>query len=81
MYSFHYACAVLHNGSYAIGADPDEMPNFATFHLNLYYLKSTCLVGSSLQMINAPKPIGVASITQLRTCVIKIVTFKGGHLM
>ena len=24
---------------------------------------------------------GVASITQLRTCVIKIVTFKGGHLM
>ena len=25
--------------------------------------------------------IGVAPITQLRTCVIKIVTFKGGHLM
>ena len=25
--------------------------------------------------------IGVALITQLRTCVIKIVTFKGGHLM
>ena len=25
--------------------------------------------------------IGVAPITHLRTCVIKIVTFKGGHLM
>ena len=25
--------------------------------------------------------IDVAPITQLRTCVIKIVTFKGGHLM
>ena len=25
--------------------------------------------------------IGVALIMQLRTCVIKIVTFKGGHLM
>ena len=25
--------------------------------------------------------IGVAPITQLRTCVIKIETFKGGHLM
>ena len=25
--------------------------------------------------------IGVAPITQLRMCVIKIVTFKGGHLM
>ena len=25
--------------------------------------------------------IGVALITQLRTCVIKIVTYKGGHLM
>ena len=25
--------------------------------------------------------IGLAPITQLRTCVIKIVTFKGGHLM
>ena len=25
--------------------------------------------------------IGVAPITQLRTCVIKVVTFKGGHLM
>ena len=25
--------------------------------------------------------IGVAPITQLRTCRIKIVTFKGGHLM
>ena len=25
--------------------------------------------------------IGVAPITQLPTCVIKIVTFKGGHLM
>ena len=25
--------------------------------------------------------IGVAPITQLRTYVIKIVTFKGGHLM
>ena len=25
--------------------------------------------------------VGVAPITQLRTCVIKIVTFKGGHLM
>ena len=25
--------------------------------------------------------IGVAPITQLRTCVIKIATFKGGHLM
>ena len=24
---------------------------------------------------------GVALITQLRTCVIKIVIFKGGHLM
>ena len=27
------------------------------------------------------KAIGVAPIMQLRTCVIKIVTFKGGHLM
>ena len=26
-------------------------------------------------------PIGVSPITQLRTCAIKIVTFKGGHLM
>ena len=25
--------------------------------------------------------IGVAPITHLRMCVIKIVTFKGGHLM
>ena len=25
--------------------------------------------------------IGVAPITQLHMCVIKIVTFKGGHLM
>ena len=25
--------------------------------------------------------IGVAQITQSRTCVIKIVTFKGGHFM
>ena len=25
--------------------------------------------------------IGVATITHLRTCVIKIVTFKGGNLM
>ena len=25
--------------------------------------------------------IGIAPLTQLRTCVIKIVTFKGGHLM
>ena len=25
--------------------------------------------------------IGVAPITQLRTCVIQIVAFKGGHLM
>ena len=25
--------------------------------------------------------IGVAPITQLRKCVIKIVTFKGGHLV
>ena len=25
--------------------------------------------------------IGVAPITHLRTCVMKIVTFKGGHLM
>ena len=25
--------------------------------------------------------IGVAPITQLHTCIIKIVTFKGGHLM
>ena len=25
--------------------------------------------------------IGVAHITQLRACVIKIVTFKGSHLM
>ena len=25
--------------------------------------------------------IGIAPITQLRTCVIKIVTFKGCHLM
>ena len=25
--------------------------------------------------------IGVAPITQLRSCVIKIVTFKGGHPM
>ena len=25
--------------------------------------------------------IGVAPITQLRMCVIKIVTLKGGHLM
>ena len=25
--------------------------------------------------------ISVASVTQLRTCVIKIVIFKGGHLM
>ena len=28
-----------------------------------------------------PLPIGVAQIKKLRTCVIKIVTFKGGHLM
>ena len=27
------------------------------------------------------KSIGVAPITQLRTCIIKIVTLKGGHLM
>ena len=25
--------------------------------------------------------IGIAPITQLRMCVIKIVSFKGGHLM
>ena len=26
-------------------------------------------------------PIGVAPITQLHTCLIKIVTFKGDHLI
>ena len=31
------------------------------------------------QTINAI--IGIAPNTQLRTCVIKIVTFNGGHLM
>ena len=33
------------------------MPHFASFHLNRYYLKSTCLVDSSLQMVNASKPM------------------------
>ena len=32
-------------------------------------------------MIGNCMRIGEAPITQLRTCVIKIVTFKGGHLM
>ena len=31
--------------------------------------------------VNPLYTIGVAPIAQLRTCVIKIVAFKGGHLM
>ena len=30
---------------------------------------------------NLDKSTGVAPIQHLRTCAIKIVTFKGGHLM
>ena len=33
------------------------------------------------QVSNFVHCIGVAPIMQLRTCVKKIVTFKGGHLM
>ena len=32
-------------------------------------------------MIVIYKNIGIVPITQLRTCVIKVVAFKGGHLM
>ena len=35
----------------------------------------------TVYFVRASPCIGVATITQLRTCVIKIVTFKGGHLM
>ena len=38
-------------------------------HISLSYLTRTAVY------------IGVAHIKQLRTCLIKIVTFKGGHLM
>ena len=36
-----------------------------------------CSTGVNLRVIY----IGVAPITQLRKFVIKVVTFKGGHLM
>ena len=36
---------------------------------------------SSTLHCNKDNFIGVAPITQLRTCVSKIVTFKGGHPM
>ena len=31
--------------------------------------------------VSERKSIGVAPITQLRTCVIKMITIEGGHLM
>ena len=36
-----------------------------------------CSTGVNLRVIY----IGITHIMQLRMCVIKIVTFKGGHLM
>ena len=52
----------------------------------LFYL--TILMKLTFDMINYDHKrynrmldIGVAPITQLRTCIIKIVAFKGGHLM
>ena len=40
-----------------------------------------CLQSQSLIGRNCRQQIGVAPISQLRRCVIKIVTIKGGHLM
>ena len=41
-------------------------------HLQMYFPALRNLIGLG---------IGLAPIRQLRMCVIKIVTFKGGHLM
>ena len=40
-----------------------------------------CLTSDRLLFFNSARRQGVTPITQLRACVIKIVIFKGGHLM
>ena len=67
----------------ANSVDFDEMPHYAIFHLRLHCLPITYLGVTSIQSVQRTSQniIGVAPITQLRTRVIKIVTFKGGHLM
>ena len=52
---------------------PDRMPLFAMIITNFITEMQRNI---EIVVLN----IGVAPITQLRTCVIKIVTFKRGHL-
>ena len=56
--------------------------------INITYEKDSMVTYNSFLMIHKTCKLelstlcnGIAPITQLRTCVIKIVTFKGGRLM
>ena len=52
--------------------------------LNSYFYSYVVSVGEQVGWslgLTLDNCIGIAPITQLRTCIIKIVTFKGGHLI
>ena len=52
-----------------------------TLQINQWHCEKEPQKNKSQDTWKTNKVIGVAPITQVRTCVIKIVTFKGGHPM
>ena len=48
---------------------------------NIYNLNMVILILMNLCSFVSNWSIGVAPITQLRCCVINIITFKGSHLL
>ena len=60
----------IRNSFYQNGKIPIDYSKIVRINATCKYIVVSCKV-----------VIGVAPITQLRTCVIKMVTFKGGHLM
>ena len=69
---------ILSFESWALTTAPGRV--FGCSKWNIFILWRKKII-QKLGLTSSSVVIGVAPITQLRTCVIKIVTFKGDHLM